>query len=313
MRIWLVTGGAGYIGSNVINQMIGAGFDVRSLDQKTLPQNFRMAQKFEHVVGGYGDRDVLSKALDTVVGILHLGALKNPVDSITQKDLYHQNNVVDSQTLLSQAKEVGVANFVFASSAAVYGSLKKKRVSEADQPQPINPYGQFKLDFEGDLAAAGESNFATTSLRLFNVAGVGSSGVFDASAFSILPRVKTTLEEDQIFTIYGDKYETIDGTAVRDYVHVSDVADAFVKAAQALSAKTRVSQTINIATGSGISVREVVETMAKVSGKDARTTVEPNRPGDIDVSIGENARAIAELGWRPRYGLEEIATSLWGR
>jgi len=301
MSKWLVTGSAGYIGRNVLQLMQEQNFSCVGLD---MVEN-------NHVVGNYGDTRVLQNSLVGVNGIIHLGALKNPIESIINEHEYQKNNFLDSQILFETAREFGVNKFIFASSAAVYGYSKNEPVREEDAISPTTPYGRLKMEFEQYLAQNAGNDFSFSSLRLFNVAGVGVRGAVDTSNFSLIPQVIRRVRENDLVFIYGSSYETPDGSAMRDYVHVTDVARSFVNAAQKLDEGKTLSAVINVASGAGTTVQEVVNLAAAVSGREIKTLVEPERPGDIGISIGDNRKARDELDWAPERSLWEIVDSAW--
>ena len=301
MSKWLVTGSAGYIGRNVLQLMQEQNISCLGLD---LIDN-------NHVVGEYGDIEVIKKSLIGVKGIIHLGAMKSPIESIAKEHIYRKNNFFDSLTLFQTALECRVDKFIFASSAAVYGYSKNKPVREDDILSPNTPYGQLKLEFEEYLIKNAGSDCAFTSLRLFNVAGVGVQGAVDTSTLSLIPQVVRKARSDEPVTIYGNNYETPDGTAMRDYVHVTDIAQSFVNAARKLGEGNSLSPAINIASGVGATVQEIINSVAVVSGRRIKAVLESERPGDIGISIGDNKKAREELGWAPNHSIEEIVRSAW--
>jgi UDP-glucose 4-epimerase len=309
LSTWLVTGGSGYIGQNVTSLLASDSFKVKSLDLN-YPSN-SINKDVVSIVGSYGDITILDQVLEDVSGVIHLGALKNPSESFSAIEKYRQNNLINTQVLIDFVKKSQISNFIFASSAAVYRNSERDLVNEDSPCEPSNPYGQFKMEIERYLEEVSSPSFKSCSLRLFNVVGVGKKGVLDTSSFGLVPQVVSKLRSGGIFTIYGDKHESRDGTAIRDYVHVSDVARSFLYTVKKLERGVKVSPSLNISTGQGSSVRDVIAEISKVAGKELRWEIAPARPGDASISIGDNSQARKDLGWINRFGLREIAESVW--
>lgn len=308
---WLVTGAAGYVGVNVIDSLYDNGLQFIALDIRANELSEHLKKLGVCVRGSYGDSELIADLLKKVQGVIHLGALKNPYESLEKKELYKNNNFTLSRNLFDACVKFKVKNFIFASSAAVYGYSKNEPAREDDCLSPTTPYGQLKLQFEEYLIENAGSDCAITSLRLFNVAGVGVPGVVDTSTFSLIPQIVRRARADEPVIIFGRKYETSDGTAMRDYVHVTDIAQSFVNAAKKLDEGKLLSPVINIASGVGATVQEVVDSLAAVSGREIKTEIAPERPGDIGISIGDNYKAREELGWASSHSLQEIVRSAW--
>ena len=317
----LVTGGAGYIGSHVVRQLGAAGEDVVTLDN--LCTGFREAVTAgELIVGETGDADLLERifAEHDIDTIMHFAAHTIVPESVADPLKYYRNNTCSSRTLLEAAQKHGVRHFVFSSTAAVYGIPPGGKAAEDSPTTPINPYGTSKLMTEWmlrDLAIAGGPSYV--ALRYFNVAGCEPTGTIGQSTPKATLLVKVACEaatgKRPRVSIFGTDYPTPDGTGLRDYIHVEDLASAHLDALTYLR-KGGESTTLNCGYGHGYSVREVLEAVEKVNGAPLTITEEPRRAGDPPelVAVAEKVRSV--LGWTPRYDdLETIVrTSLeWER
>jgi UDP-glucose 4-epimerase len=317
----LVTGGAGYIGSHVVRQLGEAGERVVVLDD--LSTGFKQAVLHGTlVVGNTGDADCLAQLFakhhfDTV---MHFAAHTIVPESVADPLKYYRNNTAASRTLLEHCQKAGVAHFVFSSTAAVYGIPASGLAAETTPTQPINPYGQSKLMTEvmlRDLGAATKLRYVT--LRYFNVAGSDPGGRIGQSTpeATLLTKVacEVAVGKRQHVSIFGTDYDTRDGTGVRDYIHVDDLAAAHLKALEYLRAGGA-STTLNCGYGHGYSVREVIAMVEKVAGHKIKQKVAGRRAGDPPTLIAEASRIRDVLGWAPQLDdLEKIcATSLaWER
>lgn len=317
----LVTGGAGYIGSHVVRQLGAAGEDVITLDN--LCTGFREAVTAgELIVGETGDATLLERlfAEHDIDTIMHFAAHTVVPESVADPLKYYRNNTCSSRTLLEAAQKHGVRHFVFSSTAAVYGIPADGKAAEDSATAPINPYGTSKLMTEwmlGDLAIAGGPSYV--ALRYFNVAGCEPTGAIGQSTPKATLLVKVACEaatgKRPGVSIFGTDYPTPDGTGLRDYIHVEDLASAHLDALSYLRNGGE-STTLNCGYGHGYSVREVLEAVAKVNGAPLTITEEPRRAGDPPelVAVADKVRSV--LGWAPRYDdLETIVrTSLeWER
>jgi UDP-glucose 4-epimerase len=311
----LVTGGAGYIGSHVVRQLTEAGEKVVVLDN--LSTGFRSAViDADLVVGDTGDRELVSKLLADygVDTILHFAAAIKVPESVDNPLKYYRNNTANSRNLLECASNAGVKHFVFSSTAAVYGIPEKGTAFEDSPTQPINPYGSSKLMTEWmlrDLAAS--TNLRYVALRYFNVAGCDPGGRIGLSDVTSTLLTKVACEaatgKREKMLLFGTDYDTPDGTALRDYIHVEDLASAHL-AALAYLRKGGDSTTLNCGYGHGYSVREVIAAVEKAHGAPIPVEEAPRRAGDPPVLIAGADRIKDVLGWEARYDdLDQIVSS----
>ncbi len=302
----LVTGGAGYIGSHVVRQLGNAGEDVIVLDN--LSSGFENAVTFgELIVGDTGDVALLQEifADHNIDTVLHFAAHTVVPESVSDPLKYYRNNTASSRTLLEAAAKHDVKNFVFSSTAAVYGTPAGGKASEESATQPINPYGTSKLMTEWmlrDLAAAGGPNYV--ALRYFNVAGCEPGGSIGQSTPKATLLVKVACEaatgkRPGVF-IFGTDYATPDGTGLRDYIHVEDLAAAHLDALTYLRAGGE-STVLNCGYGHGYSVREVLKAVEKANGEALSISEHPRRAGDPPELIAVANRVRKVLGWTPKF------------
>lgn len=311
----LVTGGAGYIGSHVVRQLGEAGEQVVVLDD--LSTGFGEAVLYgDLIVGNTGDPE----CLDALFGrfeigtVMHFAARTIVPESVTDPLRYYGNNTCASRTLLEFCVRAGVENFVFSSTAAVYGVPEGGIASESSPTAPINPYGTSKLMTEwmlSDVAAASELNYV--ALRYFNVAGSDPEARIGQSTAEATLLTKVACEaavgkRDKVY-IFGTDYDTQDGTGVRDYIHVEDLADAHLKSLDYLRAGGE-STVLNCGYGRGYSVREVLDAVEEIAGVSLKKEVSPRRPGDPPVLVAEASRIRGVLDWTPRFdSLEQIVST----
>jgi len=317
----LVTGGAGYIGSHVVRQLVEAGERVVILDN--LSTGFRSAVLGgAFYVGNTGDKTLVSKLLQEhdIGAILHFAAHTIVPESVSDPLKYYRNNTCSSRNLLECASDAGVSHFIFSSTAAVYGTPPDGKAAEDTTTAPINPYGTSKLMTEWmlrDLSAA--TDLRHVALRYFNVAGCDPEGRIGQSTknATLLTKVacETAVGKRQQVSVFGSDYDTPDGTGVRDYIHVEDLANAHLKALNYLRNGGE-SVTLNAGYGHGYSVREVIAAVEKANASPLNVIEEPRRAGDPDslIAVAEKIRTV--LGWQPHYdNLDTIvSTSLaWER
>ncbi|MEV2216694.1 UDP-glucose 4-epimerase GalE [Streptomyces sp. NPDC050997] len=312
---WLITGGAGYIGAHVARAMTDAGERVLVLDDLSAGVPARLPAGVPLVHGSSLDAVLLKRvcAEHMVTGVVHFAARKQVAESVARPTHYYRENVGGLATLLEAVAEAGIRRFLFSSSAAVYGAPDVDLITEETPCAPVNPYGETKLAGEWLVRAAGEAHgIATTCLRYFNVAGAAAPELADTGVFNIIPMVFDRLTRGEAPRIFGDDYPTPDGTCVRDYIHVADLAAAHLAAARRLTGDAAQGDlTVNIGRGEGVSVRELITVIGEVSGDRRAPVVEARRPGDAPRAVASAARAAEALGWTARRGVREMVESAW--
>jgi UDP-glucose 4-epimerase len=312
---WLITGGAGYIGSHVALAMADAGERVVVLDDLSTGIPERLPKGIPLVKGSTLDRELLDRAFTEyhVTGVVHLAAKKQVPESVAKPLLYYRENVHGLEVLLGAVVDAGVRHFVFSSSAAVYGMPDVDLVTEETPCAPINPYGQTKLVGEWLVRATGQAHgIGTTCLRYFNVAGAARPQLADVGVFNLVPMVFEKLDQGLPPLIFGDDYPTPDGTCIRDYIHVADIASAHLTAARRLAAGASGDLTVNIGRGQGVSVTEMISRIRTLTGHEAvEPKVEGRRPGDPARVVASADRIRTELGWSARHGVDEMISSAW--
>ncbi|GAA2258127.1 UDP-glucose 4-epimerase GalE [Streptomyces atrovirens] len=312
---WLITGGAGYIGAHVARAMTGAGERVVALDDLSAGVPARLPADVPLVRGSSLDGELLKRvcAEHGVTGVVHLAARKQPAESVAHPTTYYRENLGGLGTLLDAVADAGVGRFVFSSSAAVYGDPGVDLITEDAPCAPANPYGETKLAGEWLVRAAGRAHgIDTVCLRYFNVAGAAVPELADTGVFNIVPMVFDRLTRDEAPRIFGDDYPTPDGTCVRDYIHVADLARAHLAAARRLSEGDLSGDlTVNIGRGEGVSVRELITVIGEVTGDTRAPLVEGRRPGDAPRAVASAARAAERLGWTARHSVREMIESAW--
>ncbi len=312
----LVTGGAGYIGSILVDQLLERGFHVVVLDDLSTGHRQAVARGAGFVQGGVGNRELVEALLERerIEAIIHLAAFALVAESVAQPRKYVTNNVTAARVLLEAAGSAKVRRFVFSSSCAVYGHPATIPITEDTPQAPVNPYGETKRDFERLLAQFGpQHGLAVVSLRYFNAAGATEQRGEDHDPEThLIPNVlAAALGKRAALEVYGTDYPTPDGTAVRDYVHVTDIADAHLRALD-VQLDDGSAVAVNLGTGAGRSVREVVEAARRVTGRPVPTVERPRRPGDPPELVAAVGRAASVLGWRAAHSsLEEILGSAW--
>lgn len=312
---WLITGGAGYIGAHVARAMTGAGESVVALDDLSAAVPSRLPADVPLVEGSTMDGDLLKRVFADhgVTGVVHLAARKQVAESVAQPTRYYRENVGGLATLLDAMAEAGVGRLLFSSSAAVYGNPDVDLITEDTPCAPVNPYGETKLTGEWLVRAAGAAHgISTVCLRYFNVAGAAAPELSDTGVFNIVPMVFDRLTRDEAPRIFGADYPTPDGTCVRDYIHVADLAEAHLAAARRLADGGQAGDlTLNIGRGEGVSVRELITVIGEVTGHRQPPLVQARRPGDAPRAVASAERAAETLGWRARRGVREMVESAW--
>jgi UDP-glucose 4-epimerase len=304
----LVTGGAGYIGSHAVLALLEAGRKVAVIDNLSTGFRSAVAPQALFCQGDIADRTLVSRLIgeQNIGAIMHFAGSIVVPESVANPLKYYRNNTVNAAGLIECAIAAGVHHFVFSSSAAVYGIPDAIPVKEDSATRPINPYGTSKLMTEmmlRDTAAAHPFNFC--ALRYFNVAGAdpdGRAGQSTAAATHLIKvAVEAALGKRKDVAIYGNDYATQDGTGVRDYIHVTDLARAHVAALDGLVAQPAQSLTLNCGYGRGHSVLEVLDAVDRVAGTRVARRIEPRRAGDPPALVADNSRILATLDWRPRH------------
>jgi UDP-glucose 4-epimerase len=311
---WLVTGGAGYIGSHVVRALVEADIGAVVLDDLSSGREQFLPRAVPFLRGSILDGDLLTRSFDDhgVSGVIHIAGFKYAGVSVQRPLHTYEQNVTGTAVLLAAMQDRGVDKIVFSSSAAVYGTPDTDLVTEATPKDPQSPYGESKLIGEWllrDQAVA--VGLLHTSLRYFNVVGSGGDGVFDVSPHNLFPLVFEALLDGRTPRINGKDYPTPDGTNVRDYIHVEDLALSHVAAARRLDAGEPLERAYNLGSGDGVSVGEIMTTIAEVTGIAFAPEVGPRRPGDPARIVAGGELAARDLDWRMRHTLREMVSSAW--
>lgn len=312
--LWLVTGGAGYIGAHVVRAFRDAGIvpvvidDLSSGHREFVPPGVRLVE------GDLRDHELVASVLATpgVAGVVHIAGFKYAGVSVEEPLHTYRQNVEATMTLLAAMEQTGVGRIVFSSSAAVYGTPSAAVVTEATPSRPESPYGESKLIGEWLLADQGRARgLRHTSLRYFNVIGSGSPELYDSSPYNLLPRAFRMLIDGETPQINGDDYPTRDGTAVRDYLHVVDLALAHVEAARRLADGAPLEPVYNLGSGTGSSVRELMTAISRATSIPFEPRIAPRRAGDPASIVASGELAARDLGWAMRHTLDEMIASQW--
>lgn len=312
----LVTGGAGFIGSHTAKALAANGFTPVIYDN--LAYGHRWAVQWGTLVeGDIRDRAALVKTIRqyNIQAVIHFAAFAYVGESMVRPEIYFDNNVTGSLTLLDAVLETGVPHIIFSSSCATYGTPERLPITEDTLQSPVNPYGETKLIFERALRWYSIAHpFTYAALRYFNAAGADAEGAIGEDhtpETHLIPLILDAALGGKPIQVFGDDYPTADGTCVRDYIHVSDLADAHVRALQYLL-KGGKSAAMNLGTGTGYSVREVIAAVQKVTGRDVPHNIAPRRPGDPATLVASPQLAGQLLGWHPQHSsLENIVSSAW--
>jgi UDP-glucose-4-epimerase GalE len=310
----LVIGGAGYIGSHAARALKSAGHDVVIFDNLSTGYEL-LAAGFEFIKGDMLDAAALARVLPRADAIMHFAAHAYVGESVTNPRKYFRNNVEGGLALLNAALEAGVKKIIFSSTCAVYGEVSKVPIDENIPREPVNPYGVSKLFFEQALEAYDRAyGFRFASLRYFNAAGADESGeigeLHDPETHLIPLALRAAAGLGPELQIFGVDYPTPDGTCIRDYIHVNDLASAHVKALEYLLAG-KPSIAVNLGTGTGASVQEVISAAEKATGKPVPHKKVPRRPGDPPALVANPAKAQMTLNWKTTRGLDNIVNTAW--
>lgn len=312
MKRVLVVGGAGYIGAHVAWVLQRSGYKVRIFDDFSNGLRRRVDGIFEDVVvGDVLDRESVVDALSEVDSVIHLAAKKAVGESVTNPLKYYQHNVGGTLNLLAGMSLKGVKELVFSSTAAVYSPSEKDSISEDDPTEPLSPYGATKLLSEQLIKEVSKAeDMSSVSLRYFNVVGSSKPEFGDNSKDNLVPRVFSAIALGKSPEIYGNDYPTPDGTCIRDYIHVEDIAEAHLSALRAVESG-RVAKVYNVGSGGGYSVLEMMEQISKAVGIDLNPKIVARRGGDTPRLIASTAKIESEVGWRPKSNLKEMIDSAW--
>jgi UDP-glucose 4-epimerase len=312
----LVTGGAGYIGSHVVRLLLERGQQVVVIDDLSSGQGSRIGSaklaQIDLAADTATDRLVELIESNSVQAVIHLAARKQVGESVSKPEWYFVQNIGGMANLLDAMRQTKVERFVFSSSAATYGMPDVELVSEDFDCKPINPYGQTKLIGEWMTANAERAwGLRAVNLRYFNVAGAGWPDLADTATMNLVPIVFDALQAKKKPVVFGNDYETKDGTCVRDYVHVLDLADAHIAALDYLDRDQRAHRTFNVGTGKGASVFEVLDEVRRATNINFEVDIQPRRPGDPPYLCADVSRIKSELGWVAKHNLAEIIESAW--
>jgi len=308
----LVTGGAGYIGSHVVKLLTQDGHRVISVDdlstgmaERLECESIQMSLEAEESAQRLASL-LTEKQIDVVI---HFAARKQVGESVQQPEHYFQSNLGGLANLLSAMRQADVQKLVFSSSAAVYGMPEVETVSEDSPTEPINPYGQTKLIGEWMIENARVWGLSAISLRYFNVAGAGWRELADKQALNLIPIILQKIDSGESVEVFGDDYETSDGSCIRDYIHVMDLARAHIEAINHLNLAGNA--VYNVGTGQGSTVLEVINRIKQTAGIDFEVKIAERRAGDPPKLVASNQKISRDFGWKAEYGLQEIVESAW--
>ncbi|MEV4900711.1 UDP-glucose 4-epimerase GalE [Citricoccus sp. NPDC055426] len=311
---WMVTGGAGYIGAHVVEAFREVGLDTVVVDNLSSGHPSFVPKDVPLIRADLNDRAALEGAFaaQEVAGVVHIAGYKYAGESVRKPLRTYRDNVTGMVGLLEAMEGAGVGNLVFSSSAATFGTPDTEVVTEASATVPESPYGETKLIGEWLLADQARAvGLRHTSLRYFNVVGSGTDRITDTSPHNLFPLVFDALVAGKIPHINGGDYPTPDGTCVRDYIHVADLAEAHVAAARRLEAGESVESVYNLGSGTGTSVREIMDAMAEVTGIEFTPEVKDRRPGDPARIVAEGSLAARDLDWTMRHSVHDMVASAW--
>jgi len=309
---WMVTGGAGYIGAHVVRELQQAGIPVVVLDNLSTGVRGFVPADVPFVEADLLDNAAVREALSihSVTGVIHIAGFKFAGISVEKPLHTYEQNVTAMMSLLEAMEAEGVGKIVFSSSSSVYGNAASGLVTEDDPFNPTSPYGESKVIGEWLLRNQGTAKgLVHTSLRYFNVVGSGELSLPDVSPYNLLSMVFAGLENDRLPVVFGDDYDTPDGTCVRDYIHVADLARAHVGAAQRMDRGKSIEPAYNLGSGTGTSVAEMMSAISRVTGVDFTPEIGPRRAGDPARVVASGERASRDIGWAMTHSLEDMISS----
>ncbi len=314
----MVTGGAGYIGSHVAKYLLNLGYDVLVLDNLSTGHKQAVDQKAVFKVGNTGDESTLEQIFSQypITSVMHFAASCYVEESVTEPLKYYQNNVSATVSLLKKMLQYKVYKLVFSSTCAVYGAPEVERIDEETQTQPVNPYGRTKLMAEQaikDLSSAYGLEFII--LRYFNVAGAdpsGKLGEYHYPETHLIPNIlRHLMGLEKKLIVYGNDYDTKDGTCIRDFIHVCDLAEAHTIALKSLEHSKISNEIYNIGNETGYSINEIIKICEKITNKKAAVIYKAKRKGDPAKLVASSKKFFHDFGWKPRYSIEKIIKTAW--
>ena len=314
----LITGGAGFIGSVISSYLLDNGYELVVVDDLSTSNKEAVDNRASFYQGSILDKSFLIKALDGIDTVIHCAAKSLVSESMQKPELYDEVNFQGTRNLLDQMEQLSITKIIFSSTAAVYGDSKTQPISEGSVLTAVNPYGQSKIKCEEEIGKRVASGLAAITFRYFNVAGGYKNSKGEVlienhqDETHLIPKIiKNTLENglDSKVEIYGNNFPTKDGTCIRDYLHVKDLAHAHLLAIEKL--EMGVSKVFNLGSGIGYSVLEVLNEIEKVMGVELNRAISPARKGDPAVLLAAIDKAKDQLGWKPEAALNEIVSSSW--
>jgi UDP-glucose 4-epimerase len=313
----LVTGGAGYIGSHTVRTLINAGYTPVIIDSLVYGHRESIPEDITFYEGDIGDKALLNKIFTqhSIIAVMHFSAFASVGESVTNPQKYYENNVVKTMILLNTMLAHNIKTFIFSSTCSLYGNTTVAQLNEQQPINPINPYAFTKYTVERILADYDKAyGLKYIALRYFNAAGADDDGCIGEShnpENHLIPLALKAIT-DKTFTLqlFGEDYPTPDGTCIRDYIHVYDLADAHVRALKRVL-ETKTSDVFNLGTEKGNSVKEVITTCESVTGKKVKQTIVPRRAGDPDILVADATKAKNILGWQPKYTLQDVIRTAW--
>jgi UDP-glucose 4-epimerase len=315
MSTWLVTGGGGYIGSHVASLFLNEGFKVRIFDNFSAGYPIPEKKNLEVVKGDLSEFNLLSDSLKGVIGVIHLAGFKFPGESVKHPLINYQTNFSGTLFLLQAMRNLGIRNLIFSSSCSVYGLPSSLPVTETTNLDPMSPYARSKFMAEKLIEDEFEARKTTTEpinysiLRYFNVAGRGNGGNQDISPHNLFPRIMKSIKEKSEIIVNGNNFHTLDGTCVRDYIHVSDVARAHLSLASSMELNRRINQTFNLSNEAPTSILQVIKIFENQIGHELKYRYGNFRPGDPAEIFGSSEKFRKEFQWDPVYSIEDMVRS----